>query len=138
MTKVQPSKTLKLTIAENEYEISFPTNGQLIDIETYKQALNKGTGNQLLFSSHPASQIAYITIEMVATFTHLIPEFKKDLMGGKDLLDLSPVESKPLRDAYMEEYLPWFNQWMDIINAPIKKEEIVGEDEDEEVIEGVE
>lgn len=132
----QPSKTLTLRILENEYEINFPTNGQLIDIETYKAALSKGTENNLLMSTSLPANIAFITIEMVATFTHVIPDFKKDLMGGKDLLDLNPIESKPLREAYIEQYLPWYNDWMKLINEDVKVEveEPVG-DEDEEVIE---
>lgn len=131
----QPSKTLKLRILENEYEIDFPNNGQLIDIETYKQVLFKGTAQSLLMSSSMNANLAYITIEMVATFTHLIPDFKQDIMGGKNLLDLNPVESKPLRDVYLKVYLPWYNAWMEVINEDLKEYEVPVGDEDEEIIE---
>lgn len=132
----EPSKTISLTIWDNEYEVKFPNNGQLIDIETFKIALGKGTKDNLLLNPTQNSILAYTTLEMVATFTYVIPELIEDLLGKKkSLLELSPIESKQLVDVYMKVYTPWHNDWMKVINADLQKvdeEEIV---EDEDVVE---
>lgn len=130
--KKKPSISLKLKIMGNDYEVKFPTNGQLIDIETYKTILGKGANNSLYSNGDISSTMAFITIDMVATFTHLIPDLKKDLQGVKSILDLNPLQSKELRRIYLREYLPWYNDWMDYINQDTKEEEEEVEYEEDE------
>lgn len=127
------SKTIKIKIKGNEYEIKFPNNGQLIDIETMKQALSKGSMDSLLISRNAQSNLVYVTIEMISTFTILIPQLIEDLRVD-NLLDLDPIETRELRRIYVEDYHAWYTKWMkdinDEIDVKVPDESKYEEDED--------
>jgi tRNA-dihydrouridine synthase len=112
-------KTITIKVKENEYEVKFPNNGQLMDIESMKQVLSKGHMDSMLISRNAQSNLVYITIDMISTFTILIPGLIKDLRVDS-LLDLDPIETKELRKIYVEQYHEWFNKWMDEINSDIE------------------
>lgn len=111
-----PSRTLHIEIGDNPYEIKFPTNGQLIDIERMKIQLTNGTHKDMLSTMQPSTMQAYLLAEVIATFTVLIPDLVKKDIATKSLLDLDPIQSKPLVKAYTKQYYPWFNSWMNVIN----------------------
>ena len=117
------SKTITLKIQDNEYEVSFPNNGQLIDIEVMKQGLSKGTQDSLLNGLGINANLAWMTIEMIATFTILIPDLTKSLQGVNSLLELDPIQSKELRKVYVDQYYKWYNEWMSEINDDTEKED---------------
>lgn len=108
-----PSETLKVSIGDYEYDIKFPNNGKLIDIESYKVNLTNGASKSLLFGD-TASQEAYMSLCAVATFEILIPDMFKN-MNIKSLLDLNPLQSKQILKAY-EKYYKWMAEWRRYIN----------------------
>jgi len=126
-TKSLPSKVITLEIGENSYEVKYPNNGQLIDIESLKITLSKGNLDGMLFARTPGSQLAFFTVEMISTFTILIPQLMKDIKVDS-LLDLDPIETKGLIKVYQSQYYPWYKEWYDYIN-----EDFIVEDEDEPV-----
>lgn len=114
------SRKCSVTILTNTYSIDFPTNGKLIDIEQLKVSLSKGTHEQMLFGRTPQSQAAYLTIDAVATFTILIPQLSEDL-NVKNLLSLTPIDTKSILTAYEKEFYPWYSDWFKEINADLDK-----------------
>jgi hypothetical protein len=126
------SKKITIKIQENEYEVSFPNNGQLIDIEVMKQGLSKGTQDSLLSGLGINANLAWMTIEMIATFTILIPDLIKSLRV-ENLLELDPMQSKELRKVYVDVYYKWYNEWMAEINDEVKEEEKSPEFVDEDI-----
>jgi hypothetical protein len=114
-TSLLPAKSITIKIGENEYEVKFPNNGQIIDMETMKINLTKDTHRSMLFNVTASAERAYLTVEAIVTFSVLIPKLKDDLVV-KSLLDLDPYQSKQLVKAYSEQFYPWFKQWMDIVN----------------------
>lgn len=117
-----PNEKLKITIQKNEYEISFPNNGQLIDIETKKQSLSSGMMDSLLLGKTTSSNMAWMTISMIATFSILIPDLIKSLRVDS-LLELTPIQSKEMVKVYMSEFLVWYHEWEDVINKDLDQEE---------------
>lgn len=127
-----PSEKLTIKIQENEYEISFPNNGQLIDIESQKHTLSGGNVDSLLLGRTSSSNMAWVTVSMVATFSILIPDLIKSLRV-KSLLELTPMQSKELTNVYLKDYLKWYQEWEAIINEDLEKVEESPEFEEDEV-----
>jgi hypothetical protein len=113
--KQLPAREIKISISGNTYNVKFPNNGQLIDIESRKVQLSGGTQKDLMLSQSPSAAQAFILIETIATFSILIPELKDNL--NVSILDLDPFRSKELVKQYTKVFYPWFKQWMDIINS---------------------
>lgn len=121
-----PSRTIKITIAPNVYEVKYPNIGQTIDIESRKTALSNGQYGAMIDSNTVSAAKALAFINMASFFSILIPDLQKDLRIDS-MLDLNPIEAKPLMDAFNNTFLPWFNEWQKMINESytdkIEKEE---------------
>jgi hypothetical protein len=117
------SRSVKVTIGENSYDVNFPNNGQLIDIEGKKAALTNGLYAQIAAMNNSMSNRALDMVDCLAYFVTLIPDLSKNLQGIKNVLELTPEQSKPLLRAYKKEFLPWFEGWM---------KELLKEEEEEE------
>jgi hypothetical protein len=114
------SRVIKINIKGKEYEVSFPTNGQLIDIESNKILLSKNTSGKMLYGNTASSLSAYRTVDMIATFSVLIPDLIKNI-NGKSLLKLSPIDTVELLDVYENKYYAWFSKWQEEINKKFKE-----------------
>jgi|LakMenEpi03Aug12_release.lakeMendotaPanAssembly.Ray.scaffolds.fasta_scaffold1052099_1 hypothetical protein len=115
-----PSKAITVTIGENDYEIKFPSNGALIDIEAMKISMSNGTHRDMVYTE--SGQISWTLIEAISTFNVLIPQLKKDL-AVSSLLELDPLQSKTIIKAYNKVYYPWISQWRKVINDLDKDDE---------------
>jgi len=106
-----PSKTVTVTIGKNTYDVAFPNTGQFLDIRAMKSRLvDDIRGTEAL------DGYANLLGEMAATFTTMIPKLKKDLNAS--IFELDMVQSKELVDAYKDVYMPFFQEWMNVITAP--------------------
>jgi hypothetical protein len=116
------AKTITLKIKRNDYDCPFPNCGQLIDIENYKANLSKGQYRNLVNNMTLASLMSLDYIDCIATFSILIPKLFEDLrVPNIFLLDL--ISMKEIVDVFKKEYLPWYNQWMDVISGKEDKKE---------------
>jgi len=122
-----PSRDLKIKIGENEYKITFPGIGKIIDMERMKIELTNGTQKDMLFGVGSGPE-AYVLVEMVAAFSILIPDLKKDLLVTS-LLELDPLRIKPVRKQYETVFYPWWKAWQDVLNAD---DDVVEKQEEEE------
>lgn len=112
-------REIVIPIKNNEYKVSFPKTGQSIRIEVLKADLSKGYYNALSTTTGDA-YYAKMLIDTIATFSVLIPTLKKDL-NVDDILELELIDSKILLNAYLKVFLPWYDQWMNIITAVEEK-----------------
>lgn len=119
--KQMPANSITIKVGPNEYNIKYPNNGKLIDIERMKIKLTDGTHKDMLFGTN-AAQHAYLLTESIATFMILIPELTKDLTVPS-LMDLNPMQTKSIVDAYSRVYYPWMEQWRAIVNEEVEEEE---------------
>jgi hypothetical protein len=121
-----PSKTKEISIKNNTYTVTFPNNRQLINIYTRKAQLTRERYDSLLSSSDGNALYAATLAETIATFeTVMPPQFFKD-MNAQSLSDLDILAGAELVAVYREQFVPWFDKWIDAIAEVMnpKKEEI--------------
>lgn len=111
-----PERKKKFKILENTYEVDFPNTGGLMEIEIMKAQLSRGQYSALAENSTVISSYSRFLIDMIATFTVLFPDLKKD-MNVKTISELNPLDSKKLLKVYLGEVLPWMNEWFNVLNS---------------------
>lgn len=100
------SKVIKFK--ENEYQLSYPKVGQIIDIRVKEQQLSKGTVKDLIFGT-TADIDGYVYITTIAHIEVLLPQLVKDLKVP--MQDLGLVDFQDLVNLYSEEIYPWLTEW---------------------------
>lgn len=114
--KQLPERKKTFKILENTYTVDFPTTGGLMEIEIMKAQLSRGQYSALAENATVNSSYSRFLIDMIATFTVLLPDLKKD-MNVKTISELNPLDSKKLLKIYLQEVLPWLNSWFEILNS---------------------
>ena len=101
--------TLTLNVKGNSYTIKFPTVGEFRQIESLKQVLSNGMYNQLATTTTTQAQHAADMIDIEATLTVLAPDLIKDLKCT-NFSDLGIKDYTELRNIYVNDFLPWWNE----------------------------
>lgn len=119
MEKLERAK--KVTIKAQLYSVKFPTVGDFIDIEVMKQNLSGGTYGNMLKTGLITQRAALDRINMIAYFSVLIPELKKDLKV--DIFsDIDLIDSIELVQVYKKEIEPWIEEWLNVIKEGVAEE----------------
>lgn len=113
------NRSIKIDVRGNIYQIEYPNTGQQIDIELLKSRIADGNYDSLRFSSNPLFLLQADIIDMIATFTILIPQLKKDL-NVKSFFDLKEEETDELLNIYSEQFIPWYVEIKQMIKNPDK------------------
>lgn len=114
-TLIVPKKTIKISILENDYEISYPLTGDFIEIEGMKSRLTRDSYNSISQGNSVASMIAKYSVDMIAFFSICCPKIKKDLKV-ESISELEMIDSKKLLKVYMDKVLPWLAEWEAVLN----------------------
>lgn len=115
-TQTVPEK-LYLSILNSEYEVNLPTSGEEIDIAILIQQISRERYESFKLSAFPNFIREAVKIEAIAFFKILIPKLQQNLTV-KSLMDLKRKEMDVLIETYIEQFLPWWEQWQTIFNAP--------------------
>lgn len=107
--KKELEETLKIQILENEYVIKLPNTGDLIDMEMRKS-------RYVMDNNYISGIFAEMLAKAIATFSVLIPELKKDL-NIESFEKMSLKDSKVIVKVYRDQFLPWWNDWMEEIGS---------------------
>lgn len=107
------TREIEIKILNNTYKVGFPKTGQIIRIQTDKLLLGNGVYQDLLMSSD--GMFTRFLIDAIATFQVLIPQLTKDLTVS--IMELELMQSREIIDAYTEQYLPWYNDWTNLIQG---------------------
>lgn len=107
--------TLIFKVKGKEYPINFPTVGQYYDIEASKQVLGKGFYNAIIQSNMKTALHAADMIDIEATLTILAPQLMEDLKC-KSFKDLGIKDYLELRDAYEQQFIPWWEDVLKLFN----------------------
>jgi hypothetical protein len=101
------TRSIDLKIKSNTYSIEYPNTGQQLDIELMKAKMTDGNYETLRFGVSVLFQEQANKIDMIATFSILIPELK-DNLSVRSFFHLSEEESNELLTVYTEQFLPWY------------------------------
>lgn len=117
----QLNRTLKITLQGNDYQISFPTVGQIIEIESRKISLSNDNYRGLVKSSSVGAVLALDLIDSIATFSILIPSLREDL-NYNSFADLDPMNAQEVIVVYKRVFLPWYTKWVEALK--VRSEEL--------------
>lgn len=114
-TEAKPlAKEISIKILDNEYQIGFPNNGQLIRIQTSKIRMADGTYQDLLMSSSDSLYVRFL-IDAITTFQVMIPKLFEHL--NKDIMEMELIQTKQIVKAYTDVYLPFYTEWAKLIQS---------------------
>jgi hypothetical protein len=68
-------------------------------------------------------------IDAIASYSVLLPGFAEDV-NYNDFNNVSMIHLRLLYDSYMNQYLPWFQEWTNFLLNPISKESTVKNDKE--------
>ena len=112
--------TKSVQIQGRTYTTSYPTVGQMIDIQVVEKQLSRGTAKDLLISGMGKDIDAYLYITTFAHMSVLFPTLKGDAKV-KTLLDLSLEDFQELVDVCTDEIQPWLQEWEEKIKERLQK-----------------
>lgn len=114
------NRTIEISIKDNKYIVSFPTVGQIIDIETKRSILSKGQYGNMIESKMQMSWNVLEIIDIMSYFQVLMPKLFDDL-NIKSIEELDAIDFVEVVDAYREQFLPWYNDWAKKFNEVMHK-----------------
>lgn len=101
----------KFNIGEKQFVAKFPNVGQIIDLESFKQALTNNRYGQMASSGIASMYNALDLVDAVAFFHVVVPEVAKYYdIRNYTLLQVDKI--KELLDAYQTQIKPWYDKTM--------------------------
>lgn len=124
-------KQTNVTIKGKTYLVSFPSVGQLMEIESFKLVMSRNKYIQLSMSDMKNHTMILDIVDCVSYLSILIPDLKNDL-AVKNWNDLDPFLAKELVHCYKKEFLPWFYPLLkDLYNYKMEEEDAEDEEQSE-------
>lgn len=101
----------KFSIGDKTFVCQFPNVGQLIDLESLKQALTNNRYGSMAASGVASMYYILDLVDAVAFFQVCVPSVAK-YYDIKNYTSLDPEKVKDLVEAYQNELKPWFDKVM--------------------------
>lgn len=107
----------EITISYNDkkFRVKFPNVGQLIDIESLKNALTGGKYGSFAASGVKSMYFILDIVDTIAFLTVMCPKLKNFITEEEDGIDytqMKPETVKTLVTVYKEQILPWYSKIM--------------------------
>lgn len=99
----------KFTIGEKTFIANFPNIGQIIDLESLKQALTGNRYGQMASSGIASMYYALDLVDAISFYQIVVPEVAK-YYDIRNFASLSVDKSKALVEAYQQQIKPWFDE----------------------------
>lgn len=113
-------RTIEISIKGNKYNVTFPTVGQIIDIETRRSMLSKGQYGNMIESKMKLTWNVLEVIDVMSYFQVLIPKLFNDL-NVRSIEELDAIDFAEVVSAYREQFSPWFEGWAKKFNEVMEK-----------------
>jgi hypothetical protein len=117
-----PAEQISFDFEGEKVTISYPNNGQILDIEANKMTLSTGQYRQWMLTGSDSAINALNICDMCAVLTVLAPSLQKRLRV-KNLLELKPLQTRKLSRQFAEKVLPWLQEWDAVLNAADDEDE---------------
>ncbi|MBS0031605.1 hypothetical protein ACTJJ0_30845 [Chitinophaga sp. 22321] len=115
-----PQKSVTVKIGNNDYTISYPNTGQMIDIDILKSQFSSGNYEKLKYSYDSGFVRSAVTIDAVAIFNVMLPQLRDDLTV-KSLFALDREKMDVILNEYVAKVVPWMEEWESILKKPLDK-----------------
>ena len=115
-------RSKKFTIGKKSFVGEFPNVGQILDIESMKQALTNNRYGIMAKSDIKSMYYALDVVDAVSFLTVVAPEVGLHFNVG-NYLSLSPEKVQEFVDVYQKEIYPWYAQTLEELKNPVKNEE---------------
>lgn len=114
-------RSKKFTIGKKSFVVEFPNVGQILDIESMKQALTNNRYGIMAKSDIKSMYYALDVVDAVSFLTVVAPEVGRYFNVG-NYLALSPEKVQEFVDVYQKEIYPWYAQTLEELKNPVKNE----------------
>lgn len=102
---------------EKKFQIKFPNVGQMIDIESLKNALTGGKYGSFAASGIKSMYFILDIVDTIAFLSVMCPRLKNFITeedGEKlDYTQMKPETVKTLINVYKNQILPWYSKWLE-------------------------
>ena len=115
-------RSKKITIGKKSFVVEFPNVGQILDIESMKQALTNNRYGIMAKSDIKSMYYALDVVDAVSFLTVVAPEVGKYFNVG-NYLSLSPEKVQEFVDVYQKDIYPWYAKTLEELKNPLKNEE---------------
>lgn len=115
-------RSKKITIGKKSFVVEFPNVGQILDIESMKQALTNNRYGIMAKSDIKSMYYALDVVDAVSFLTVVAPEVGKYFNVG-NYLSLSPEKVQEFVDVYQKDIYPWYAKTLEELKNPVKNEE---------------
>ena len=114
----------KFKVGERTFIVKFPNVGQIIDMESLKQALTNNRYGQMAASAVVSMYYALDLVDTIAFFQVCVPDAKK-FFDVAEYTALSPERMDAFLEAYRKEIKPWYDRTMAELRGIKTEEETV-------------
>ena len=115
-------RSKKFTIGKKSFVVEFPNVGQILDIESMKQALTNNRYGIMAKSDIKSMYYALDVVDAVSFLTVVAPEVGRYFNVG-NYLSLSPEKVQEFVDVYQKDIYPWYAKTLEELKNPVKNEE---------------
>ena len=106
-------------IGEKKFIANFPNVGQIIDMESLKQALTNNRYGTMAASGIASMYYALDMVDAIAFFQVCVPSVAK-YYDIRNYTALAPEKIQELVDAYKEQIKPWYDKIMSELRGVTK------------------
>lgn len=95
---------------------SYPTVGQIMEIENYKQELTNGRYGSMVKSNTVSSRFALDLVDAIAYFSVLFGKGMRVMIESKidgvdNIYDMPGISAKEFVTVYREKFFPWIKEF---------------------------
>lgn len=114
------SRQIVVVVSGKNYTINFPSVGEFTRIESLKASMTNSQYGSMIFNQTIEAGIALDLVDMMATFSVLIPDLAKDLKP-ESFLKLDLLDAAELMKVYNQDFLPWYTSLMKLVKEGHKQ-----------------
>jgi hypothetical protein len=112
----------KITIGNKSFVVVFPNIGQILDIESMKQALTNNRYGVMVQSGLKSAYYALDIVDAVSFIQIVTPEISR-YYDISNYLTMSPDKVQEFVKVYQEQIKPWYDEVMLQLQNPLNNDE---------------
>lgn len=115
-------RSIKFTIGKKSFIAEFPNVGQIIDIESLKQALTSNKYGQMAVSGIQSQYFALDIVDAIAFYQICVPSVAQ-YYDISNYANISLDKATELINAYQKQIRPWYERVMKELRSVAEEDE---------------